>query len=125
MAPVVKIRLRLRFRLWIRLWSLLPFRRFGAKRLYYRHSLRFRRLQMLRWRVLLTFRYAWDFGNGRTSTNAMPDADYTNVDRYPVSVTVSYEDFTGCSSEASGMVEIIDPPTITLTRAPDIGQKMS
>ncbi len=62
-------------------------------------------------------KYTWNFGNGSTINNALPNTSsiYTNSGNFPVSLTI--ESNTGCSkiSPQISNVVIYDKPLITIT----------
>jgi gliding motility-associated-like protein len=57
------------------------------------------------------WQYSWDFGDGGTSSQAMPEHAYTASGQFPVSVTVT--DANGCTSTAAnGMVVTVNPQAV-------------
>lgn len=69
--------------------------------------------------------YTWDMGDGGTppASEAMPTYTYNTPGTYTVSVKVSYEQFTSCSNISTSDLNVIETPTIALTRDPDKDEK--
>jgi choice-of-anchor B domain-containing protein len=57
--------------------------------------------------------YAWDFGDGNTSTQANPTNTYTSIGTFPVSLTVT--NACGSSTFSSNIEVTAVPPTATFT----------
>lgn len=64
--------------------------------------------------------YAWDLGNGVTSSSATPSTNYTTADSYTISVTITTNG--GCTATNTSTVRVGTPPTdvdFSLTTAGD------
>ena len=51
-------------------------------------------------------KYAWDFGDGRTSSQPNPGIIFNNSGSFTITLTVSYEGISGCSSTTSQTINI-------------------
>ncbi|MEQ9541573.1 MAG: tandem-95 repeat protein [Deltaproteobacteria bacterium] len=65
----------------------------------------------------LNYSYAWDFGDGRTSTETHPTHTYADGGTYNVTLTVT--DAGGLTSTASAAYTAIEPPVIDFESNPD------
>lgn len=64
-----------------------------------------------------TVSYAWDLGNGNTSTIGSPEAVYTTVGTYTLTLTVTEN---GATATATHTVTVYPPPSVSFTMGPAV-----
>ena len=72
---------------------------------------------------LNTITYTWNMGDGTTYTEASPTHTYATNGSYTIMLTAAYENLPGCSAVETQNIELIETPTITITRSPDKEKK--
>ncbi|HRE97814.1 MAG TPA: PKD domain-containing protein, partial [Flavobacteriales bacterium] len=61
--------------------------------------------------------YAWNFGDGNTSTQTNPQNAYAAVGTYTISLTAT--SLFGCVNSITGSIDVFEPPVANFTLAPD------
>jgi gliding motility-associated-like protein len=59
--------------------------------------------------------FQWTFGDGKTSTGENPQTTYNASGVFNVTLSLSYEGISGCTSSKSGSVSIVAPQTPQIT----------